>query len=160
MSARSLARSVLGQPADILAGWLPGCLVPRLPARADKTRNNSKYNNKTITHTTRQMHTQKLARRADPARGQRPPRRHRRDNAAALAHQFSPRVLYLLIIDPMRSSSFLHWCPWIRAYKLSRAVRRKHKQQEMPRPRLSLCRESMEVGESTYPKRGSGAEFS
>ena len=33
--------------------------------------------------------------------------------------------LCLFIIDPMRSSSFFHWCPWIRAYKLTRAVRRK-----------------------------------
>ena len=30
------------------------------------------------------------------------------------ALQYSPRVLYSLIIDPMRSSSFFHWCPWIR----------------------------------------------
>ena len=39
--------------------------------------------------------------------------------------RISPRVLYLLILDPMRSSSYYHWCPWIRACKLSGAVRRK-----------------------------------
>ena len=30
------------------------------------------------------------------------------------AIQMYPRVLYLHILDPMRSSSFLLWCPWIR----------------------------------------------
>ena len=35
---------------------------------------------------------------------------------------FSPRVLYLLILDTMRSGSFFNWCPWIRTYKLTRAV--------------------------------------
>ena len=45
--------------------------------------------------------------------------------SAASVLQFSPRVLHLLILDPMWSSSFFHWCPWIRAYKLTRAIRRK-----------------------------------
>ena len=33
-----------------------------------------------------------------------------------------PQALYLHVLDPMRSGSFFHWCPWIRAYKLMRAV--------------------------------------
>ena len=39
-----------------------------------------------------------------------------------------PRFLDLLILDPKRSSSFFHWRPWIRTYKLTRAVRRENQQ--------------------------------
>ena len=48
-------------------------------------------------------------------------------SAGVIVHPFSRGALYFVCFDPMRSSRFFHWCPWIRALKLSRAIRSSEK---------------------------------
>ena len=51
--------------------------------------------------------------------------------------------LYLLIRDPMRSSSFFHWCPWIRDTSCREPFGEKHtihkkRQKSKPWNKVSL----------------------